>query len=291
MSEDWKDLFAFNQAERRGIWLLSIILSISAGICLLLMHYHTAPDQVKIERLFAAAETRMVSNPLYKPNSPFPSGHGEFKDSLFYFDPNVISANQWEKLGLSPRQAEVITRYTGKGGRFNTPEDLKKSFVINERFFTKVKPWIRIQSCSQKAVSFQKTQPAFKTIDLNLTDTTELKTLKGIGSILANRIINYRKSLGGFHAIRQLSEVYGLSSETIEANANRLSVSPEYIVKLSVSVLSTQQLSTHPYVSRKLAYAINELRNQQPIRSSNDLQERLPPGIVVPENLWPYLQY
>lgn len=51
-------------------------------------------------------------------------------------------------------------------------------------------------------------------VELNSADTTELKRLKGIGSVLSARIVKYRKKLGGFTSVEQIRNVYGLSDET-----------------------------------------------------------------------------
>lgn len=51
-------------------------------------------------------------------------------------------------------------------------------------------------------------------IELNSADTTELKRLRGIGSVLSSRIVKYRARLGGFSSVEQLKDVYGLSEET-----------------------------------------------------------------------------
>lgn len=51
-------------------------------------------------------------------------------------------------------------------------------------------------------------------IELNSADTTELKQLRGIGSKLSQRIVKYRKKIGGFTRKEQLKDIYGLSEET-----------------------------------------------------------------------------
>ncbi len=53
-------------------------------------------------------------------------------------------------------------------------------------------------------------------IELNTADTTTLKQLRGIGSILSLRIIKYRKKIGGFTHKEQLKNIYGLSEETYQ---------------------------------------------------------------------------
>ena len=37
---------------------------------------------------------------------------------MFPFNPNTLTVQQWEQLGLSERQANVILHYEAKGGKF-----------------------------------------------------------------------------------------------------------------------------------------------------------------------------
>ncbi|MBR2261187.1 MAG: helix-hairpin-helix domain-containing protein [Paludibacteraceae bacterium] len=54
-------------------------------------------------------------------------------------------------------------------------------------------------------------------VELNSADTTELKRLRGIGSVLSARIVKYRNKLGGFSSVEDLKNVYGLSDETYQS--------------------------------------------------------------------------
>lgn len=56
-------------------------------------------------------------------------------------------------------------------------------------------------------------------VELNSADTTELKTVRGIGSVFANRIVKYRKLIGGYHSKDELLEVYGITPERYEGIA------------------------------------------------------------------------
>lgn len=53
-------------------------------------------------------------------------------------------------------------------------------------------------------------------VEINTADTTELKRLRGIGSVLSARIVKYRGKIGGFTSVEQLRNIYGLSQETYE---------------------------------------------------------------------------
>ena len=100
-------------------------------------------------------------------------------------------------------------------------------------------------------------------VELNTADTTTLKMIPGIGSAFANRIVRYRNLLGGFYAVQQLSEVYGIDEERYLAFASWFTVDESLIQKLPVNSLPQDSLSRHPYINYRQARAIVRLRTQK----------------------------
>jgi competence protein ComEA len=47
-------------------------------------------------------------------------------------------------------------------------------------------------------------------LDLNRASAEDLESLPGIGAVLAQRVIAYRKSVGRFQAVEELREVKGI---------------------------------------------------------------------------------
>ena len=59
------------------------------------------------------------------------------------------------------------------------------------------------------------TDPTSDLLDLNTAGLEELQTLKGIGPVTAQRILDYRMQFGRFDNVDQLMEVKGIGSKTL----------------------------------------------------------------------------
>ena len=106
-----------------------------------------------------------------------------------------------------------------------------------------------------------------ETIELNSADTSQLKTIPGIGSMFARRIVNYRESLGGYADIGQLNEVWGLDTYLFESIMPYLTLDPRHD-SLRINTDSFAKLLGHPYLDYKQVQAITDLRERKgPIRS------------------------
>jgi DNA uptake protein ComE-like DNA-binding protein len=100
-----------------------------------------------------------------------------------------------------------------------------------------------------------------KLIELNSADSALLETLPGIGPVLSLRIIKYRNLLGGFVAVDQLQEVYGISPETYNAIKARVIVDTAAIRRVSVNSAEFRDLWRVPYLKRYDIHAIIKYRD------------------------------
>lgn len=53
-------------------------------------------------------------------------------------------------------------------------------------------------------------------VNVNLATAIELETLPGIGSVIAQRIIEYREQHGPFHSLNELAQVKGIGPKKLE---------------------------------------------------------------------------
>ena len=54
-------------------------------------------------------------------------------------------------------------------------------------------------------------------ININTASVWDLTALPGIGTVLAQRIVDYRQEIGGFTSLDQLTQVEGIGAERLEA--------------------------------------------------------------------------
>jgi len=105
--------------------------------------------------------------------------------------------------------------------------------------------------------------PQGTVIELNEADTVILTRIPGIGPAFAKRIIAYRKTLGGYHRIEQLQEIYGMYEELYTQITPYLKINPESIIGIPVNSASIERLRAHPYINFYQAKAIVELRKKR----------------------------
>lgn len=177
---------------------------------------------------------------------------------LFPFNPNQLTVVQWQQLGLTIQQADVIKHYEDKGGRFYSPADLKKIYGITDADYKRLEPYIIIPDAGRKKAKIK----AGGIIELNTADSSKLTGLAGVGPATAVLIARYRGRLGGFYRKEQLKEVYGIDSARYKEIESQVSVNPNKIKKIAVNTVSFDQLRLFPYLSYKQVNAIIEYRKQ-----------------------------
>lgn len=69
-------------------------------------------------------------------------------------------------------------------------------------------------------------EPVEKTVSVNLNtaDANQLETLPGIGPVTAQKIIEYRESVGAFQSKEELMQVDGIGEKTFESLQNLVTI-------------------------------------------------------------------
>jgi competence ComEA-like helix-hairpin-helix protein len=191
---------------------------------------------------------------------------------LFYFDPNTLSPEGWEKLGIRQKTIRTIQNYLSKGGRFRKPEDVKKIYGLLPDEYERIAPYLRITDDNDRE-STTKTppgenrpapvsKPRYAIIDINTADTTAFISLPGIGSKLATRIVNFRDKLGGFYSINQVGETFGLPDSTFQSIKHFLKLENVSVREMNINTATVDELKAHPYIRYSLANPIVAYRTE-----------------------------
>ena len=124
-----------------------------------------------------------------------------------------------------------------------------------------------------------------KPVKLNSADTTELKSLPGIGSFFAKNIVDYRNKLGGFIEKDQLLEVYAFDSTRMSNIENLIIIDSIELRKVDVNNDDFKTILRHPYIEYEDVKKIVNYRESKgmiknweqylKVVGRNDIDERL----------------
>jgi competence protein ComEA len=289
--------FNFSKKERRGVWLLLIIcvaLFIAPSVIAYLRPSKTQQPPAEWQQAMAQIKVTADSNTAtpyrsrYYPQKKYETKWRDYEEAeesdrpgrLFHFDPNTLDVEGWLSLGVKEKTAHTIQNYLAKGGRFRSADDIDRIYGLSPELVTRLKPWVQIApDTSRRRTYFEKAYAAEQTapptmLDVNTADTAAFKSLPGIGSWLARRIVNFRDKLGGFHSLAQVAETRNLPDSTWQKIRERLVCKPSSIRKININTADTALLRSHPYIDKSLANNLVQYRNQHGIyRSAEDLRK------------------
>jgi len=297
----FKDLFSFSGRERKGIFVLLIILAVLI-ILRANMHFIISSENASIDPHFISEVEDFLRSDNYE-NPKIEGSSTEKMNSksvpsessppqLFYFDPNTITNDEWKKLGISDFQLKVINNYKQSGGKFFRKEDVKKIYGLDEKTYARLEKYIKIERASPiiKDVAAP-SEKAVPVIEINTADTFHLALLRGIGPVYARRICKYRDLLGGFSSTDQLKEVYGITDELVSLIDSTIKIDRDHIRKIDVNKAKFGELIRHPYLSEYQTKAIVQYRQFKD--GIDDLQELLANNILDEKTYFrmqPYLE-
>lgn len=286
-----KNYFSFSKGEKRGvIFLLSLIVIVIVSINFIKLFKHNGiNDFSKFDEEISVFEKELKAHVIKDSLSRINKNKVVLPTELFDFNPNTINDADWIKLGLKEWQIKTINNYKSKGGEFRIKSDASKIYGLADTLYKLLYPYIQLpEEKIQNSTNFNKTYTKFekpnnsfekknninKIIDINTADTTELKTLKGIGSAFSKRIIKYRESLGGFIKIEQLKEVYGITEEMYNQNKSLLSISTNHLNLININTVDLETLKKHPYIDWNLAKTIVSYRKSHgSYKDVNDIKQ------------------
>jgi DNA uptake protein ComE-like DNA-binding protein len=256
-------VFGFSGKEINGfLILLPLMVTLIASEPVYRMWLASRTDDFAADRRYLDSLAQLWETP--------PSRDSVKIYPLFEFNPNNVSIADMKKLGVSENLSTRIANYRKKGGQFRVKADLLKIYGMDSALYHQLYAYILLPATKEHAAYKQHEKPATQSqkirlasFDLNRADTTALKSVYGIGSKLATRIIRFREGLGGFIRQEQIKEVYGLDSTVIQQLQKISFIAEDFTPrKINLNTANETEFSAHPYIKKSTARAIIAYRFQ-----------------------------
>jgi DNA uptake protein ComE-like DNA-binding protein len=239
-------------------------------------------------------EYLVVNTQRSNPFNNFPEDDNKKQSTLREFNPNTIRLNEWMDLGFSEKQANAILTYRNNYGPFTKKEDLKKIYVINEKKYNQLAPFMVFdgvlsddKTSNQGFNSPKSGSSTTKTnIKINSATKEDLMALNGIGETFADRILNYRNKLGGFVESEQIEKLY-ISDDAKSVLKEKTIFDVENIRKTNINSANKESLKLIPYSNWAVVAEILRYRDQNEISNLDFLTDKF----ISPENKEKFMHY
>ena len=188
------------------------------------------------------------------------------KKKIIYtvFNPNIFNKEEWEQLGFSEKQSEIIFNYIDIRGGIKDKEELKEIFVINDDKYKELESFVNIPKKEEDEI--------IQLVTLNTATIEDFKAINGIGDVYSKIIVDYRESLGGFRFYYQLKETKIVDSTLYKRIRKEFPLEKEFAVrKISINNATLEELQSHPYIGWRLGESIFHFRTN--FRNFNTLEE------------------
>ena len=250
-----------SKRNRRALFGLVFILLFIAVLPRVVNALYTSEvPRVSFTKL-KEAHKELVAIKKEKKKSKKRNSTSKFKKLTQKLDPNEFLLDDWMRMGLSKKQADIVLNFSVRGLKSN--DDLKKIFVFPEKLFYLIKDSLvyPVQKDYQLSKDRFEEKPILKlVVEINSATQVDLEKIPGIGPYFADKIIEYRIKLGGFVSKNQLLEIWKFDAEKLSSIDKYIILDDSFITKINVNSISFDDLKDHPYFSYKVANSIVKMR-------------------------------
>jgi DNA uptake protein ComE-like DNA-binding protein len=255
-----KSFFSFNKPQERGAFVLICLILLIMGVNYLLPVLLKEKQMDYSDSLAEIKEWQMQQKEITTPNA-FSDTQAVFSKNAeaimlkpFPFNPNTLSQKKWLEMGVPKNVVKTIANYVKKGGRFRKAEDLQKIYSMDADLYAQLEDFVVIpEEVKAKRDSFfspskeAKTAEIFFTLDLNKADSVDFLQIPGLGKFYAGKIVEYRKRLGGYVSLDQLTELYKVDNNRLRLWIPYLFIGDSSVQQIALNTADFKTILRHPY--------------------------------------------
>lgn len=252
-----KDRWHFTFGQRIGIFILLLTL-----LCFeMVLAFQNKSNELSLQKVdsvyYQKLEKELAELIEVQKTKPFKKStlpSTKFKqDSLKPFNPNDLPKQGWEKIGFTPKQAEVIMKYKQiLGGKFESKEQIKKCYVISDELYEALEPYILLPDKAKSDYKLEKSQLSkkvtYRKFNPNNYTVDDWVTI-GFSPKQAETILKYKNIVGGeFKSKEQIKKCYVISEEKYNEMKNFIDL-PEKLetvyTKNTIENIEKRETSSH----------------------------------------------
>ena len=222
------------ESQHRKIIIILVIVILAGGVYWMLKHFHPAlflgePDLVVETE--AVPPPSVLPTPTPKPEIAVHVTGAVRSPGVYYLSAGARVHEAIEKAGGKTDRADIhslnLAAKIRDGEQIDVPEirqipDVKQDSPSSSAAQEYIIPTSPNSSVIPQP-SMRRSAPSDGArININTATSQELQTLRGVGPAMAQRIIEYRQTSGGFSTVDDLTNVKGIGEKTLEKIRDRI---------------------------------------------------------------------
>ncbi|WNW01747.1 helix-hairpin-helix domain-containing protein [Tenacibaculum sp. HL-MS23] len=200
------------------------------------------------------------------------------KPKTYPFNPNYITDFKGEQLGMSLQEIDRLHAYRAQRKFVNSAQEFQEITKVSDSLLNKISLYFKFpdwvvkrnklaSNNKSKVNSVYKETPSKRTSvttdDINKATQQDFEAVNGVGEVISERIIKYRKKLQGFSFASQLNEVWGVDKSTVARVVKRFKIYEKpQIQKININTATFKEVLKNPYIDYDLCKKIFEYRDE-----------------------------
>lgn len=257
MWQKLKDDLRYRPQQKQGLWVLLFFL------------------------ILAAAYFRITEQFLQPPPPPGEAQYLTVEDSpvpavsfqRFYFDPNRVSPELLDSLGVEPVLAARWVKYTGAGGRFRQPEDIYRLWGMDSALAEDLLPYMILPEKAPEPVE-AKVGERFP-FNPNTLDSSGWYRM-GLRPAQISAVLRFRKRGGTFYRAEDLKKMWALDSFLVAELIPWAEIPPEPVKeRITVEINTADSVSLTSVPGLGPVFARRILQYRRSLRGYRELSQIL----------------